>query len=110
MLGSLVRFSTVTESCWFDANPFKMAFESTVACSEAENDCLFRTSQFVEDILVWIVSSSFSVKGCVLVILDEGSGFFVGEVRVWLCFFAALLCQLICFLISPDACVGRNPL
>ena len=49
-------------SC-FDANPFKMAFESTVACSEAENDCLFRTSQFVEGILVWIVSSSFSVKG-----------------------------------------------
>ena len=71
VMGSLVRFATVTESRWFDANPFKMAFESTVACSEAENDCLFRTTQFVEGILVWIVSSSFSVKGCFLVIRSD---------------------------------------
>ena len=47
VLRSLVRFSTVTESRWFDANAHEVAFESAVGCSEAENGCLFVASQLV---------------------------------------------------------------
>ena len=47
VLKSLVRFSTVTESRWFDANALEVAFESAVGCSEAENGCLFVASQLV---------------------------------------------------------------
>ena len=80
-----------------------MAFQSAVAFSEPDNDCLFVTSRLVGVILLWIISFSFLAKGCFRVVLGEGSGFFVGEERVGLTSLAALLGQAVFLLISADA-------
>ena len=43
------------------ANPFEMAIQSEVACSEAKDDGLLVSWQLMECVLFWVVSSSLAV-------------------------------------------------
>ena len=62
MFWCLVRLSTGALSGGLYANPFEMAIQSAVACSEAKDDGLLVSWQLVECVLVWVAFSSLAVE------------------------------------------------
>ena len=61
------------------ANPLEMAIQSAVACSEAKDDGLLMSSQLMERVLVWVVSSSLAVEDCFLLIMEKSFDFSAGQ-------------------------------
>ena len=103
MLRSLVRFSTLTDSCSFDANPVEVALRPQ--CPVLSRKMTVRGESDGGGDLAVDYILQFSCER----LLSGCSGFSVGDEKVGLIFLAPLLCQLVCLLISVYAYMSGNP-
>lgn len=80
VLWSLIRFPAGAKSRGFYVNPFQVAVQSAVACSQTEDGSLFLAEQLVEGVLLWIVSSIFVSEVAFVLVFEEGFDFLVAKI------------------------------
>ena len=79
MFWCLVRLSTGALSGGLYPKPLEMAIQSAVSWSEAKDSGLLVSSQLMECVLVWVVSSSLAVEDGFLFITDKSFDFSVAQ-------------------------------